>query len=155
MNASLSVQPFTLACCLQDYVAPGCGFYKVHDKLSDVTDKRKKCMPFEGTLDFWVLLAITLLNVFVFVYGFITLGQQETIISLRGSEQQNVKLIALIFALVEATPGILFLWCDDLKMQIMLPAANDPVHTVAEVCGSNIYMCVTRTLRDALLLPGK
>ena len=94
-----------------DAVEQGCGLYQVHDKLSTVTEKRKKCMPWEGTLDFWVLMAITLLNVVTVVYGLTQVGQESAIFSLRGTEQQNVEMIALVFALVEATPGILFAWC--------------------------------------------
>ena len=36
--------------------------FRVHDSLSAVTNKRKACMPWEGTFDFWILLAITLMN---------------------------------------------------------------------------------------------
>jgi hypothetical protein len=92
------------------FAAPGCGLYKVHDALSDVTDQRKKCMPFDGTLDFWVILVITGLNLFTVGWGLVKLEEAGEIVSLRGTEQENVEMIALVFALVEATPGILFLW---------------------------------------------
>jgi hypothetical protein len=93
-----------------DAVNQGCGLYRVHDGLSVVTEQRKKCMPYEGTLDFPVLFAITAINLVAIGYGFSQLAEEGEIISLRGTEEQNVKLIALMFALVEATPGVLFIW---------------------------------------------
>lgn len=88
--------------------APRFALHRVHDKLSDITEKRGKCMPFEGTLDFWVLLLITLMNLFTVCYGLNHL--EGKFFSLRGTERDNVQLIALVFAFVEATPGLLFIW---------------------------------------------
>ncbi len=51
-----------------------------------------------------MLLFITALNLFAAIYGIVKLSQQGTIISLRGTETQNVQLLAVVFALVEATP---------------------------------------------------
>ena len=68
-------------------------------------------MPFEGTLDFPVLFLITALNLFTLAYGLVEIAKTGELVSLRGSEQENVKMIALVFALVEATPGVLFMWC--------------------------------------------
>ena len=126
-----------------DYAPPGCGLYKVHDALSDVTERRKKCMPFEGTLDFPVLLFITLLNLFTFVYGVIKIGQDGEIVSLRGSEQQNVKMIALVFALVEATPGVLFTWCAlEVNGCVLVVAARGRA-------SQNMQRCCRQTARRA------
>jgi hypothetical protein len=68
-------------------------------------------MPYDGTLDFPVLFLITAMNFIALVYGTAKLAEEGEIISLRGTEEQNVKMIALVFALVEVTPGFLFLWC--------------------------------------------
>jgi hypothetical protein len=83
----------------------------VHDALSNITEKRKMCMPFDGTMDFWVILVITGLNLFTVGWGLVKLDKSGEIVSLRGTEQENIEMIALVFALVEATPGILFIWC--------------------------------------------
>lgn len=79
--------------------------------MSHVTEKRRACMPFEGTLDFPVLLLITALNLFTLAWGLVDIARTGELVSLRGSEQENVKMIALVFALVEATPGVLFISC--------------------------------------------
>jgi hypothetical protein len=130
-------------------VPSGCGFYKVHDKLSKVTETRKKCLPFEGTLDFWVLLFITLLNVFVFIYGIVKLAQDGQVVSLRGSEQQNVKMIALVFALVEATPGVLFLWCAAAHAPTAL-LHRDLTASISAACIAPLPACTAG--REELLL---
>lgn len=99
---------------LQDDAAPppgyNCGFYCCHDALSNITEKRKACMPYDGTLDFPVLFIVTAMNLVALIYGTVNLAREGEIISLRGTEEQNVKMIALVFALVEVTPGFLFLW---------------------------------------------
>lgn len=99
----------------------GCGFYCCHNALSTITEKRKGCMPYDGTLDFPVLFIITLMNLIALIYGTVKLAKQGEIISLRGTEEHNVKMIALVFALVEVTPGFLYLWCDLLSTCCTLP----------------------------------
>lgn len=104
----------TLLGMLQDEFKPppgyNCGLYCCHDALSKVSEKRKACMPYDGTLDFPVLFIITAMNLIALIYGATTLAREGEIISLRGTEEQNVKMIALVFALVEVTPGFLYLW---------------------------------------------
>lgn len=95
-------------------VLKGLRLYKIHDAVSKVTELRKKVMPWEGTFDFWVLLAITLVNLFAVAVGFIRLGNKSAIITVRGCENENVQLIALVFGFVEAVPGLLFLMCAPL-----------------------------------------
>lgn len=85
--------------------------YRIHDSLSKITDQRKKCMPWEGTLDFWVLLLITAMNLFSVVYGLFKLENRSAILTFKGCETDNVQLIALVFAFIEATPGLLFIMC--------------------------------------------
>ena len=93
--------------------------HRAHDYLSKVTDQRKKCMPWEGTLDFWILLGITLMNLAAVGIGFYKLSvgtdvegrpwEQPVFTTLTGCQSQNVQLIALVFAFIEATPGLLFI----------------------------------------------
>lgn len=92
--------------------APGCGLYSVHDALSQVTESRRRCMPYDGTLDFPVIFVITAINIVAISLGTAKLAAEGEIISLRGTEEQNVKMIALVLGLVEAMPGVMFLWCD-------------------------------------------
>ena len=83
-------------------------------------------MPFEGTLDFWVLCFITIMNLMA-VYGGLWYAHYGTVpfsgedvkvgaypggalFELSGNRELNLKLIATVFALVEATPGLLFVW---------------------------------------------
>lgn len=89
--------------------------YRIHDSLSNVTNKRKACMPWEGTFDFWVLLGITLMNLLAVGIGLSRLIEKEgslntpVFTTVNGCQSQNVQLIALVFAFIEATPGLLFI----------------------------------------------
>lgn len=91
--------------------AAGCGLYRVHDALSHVTESRQRCLPYDGTLDFPVIFLITAINIIAVSLGTAKLAAEGEIISLRGTEEQNVKMIALVLGLVEAMPGVMFLWC--------------------------------------------
>lgn len=95
--------------------APGCGLYRVHDALSQVTETRRRCLPYDGTLDFPVIFVITAINIIAISLGTAKLAAEGEIISLRGTEEQNVKMIALVLGLVEAMPGVMFLWCAPLS----------------------------------------
>ena len=37
----------------------GFQLHHIHDGLSKVTELRKHCMPFDGTLDFWIIMFVT------------------------------------------------------------------------------------------------
>ena len=90
-------------------VLKGLKMHRLHGAMSKVTEARKKCMPFEGTLDFWVLLGITIMNLVAVGIGFYKIQDKEQLLTLRGCQSQNVQLIALVFAFIEATPGLLFI----------------------------------------------
>ena len=94
-----------------EFRPPWCGLYKVHDKLSEGTEVRKRCLPYEGTLDAPVLFLITGLNIFTVAFWLVSVERKRDIVSVRGTEQDNVQLIAVVFALVELAPGLLFFWC--------------------------------------------
>ena len=89
--------------------------YRIHDGLSKITELRKKCMPWDGTFDFWVLLAITVMNLLAVGIGFVRLNDRNAVFSFEGCESQNIQMIALVFAFIEATPGLLFLMCVPLR----------------------------------------
>lgn len=92
--------------------APGqCNLYFAHAFLSRCTNLRSKCLPYDGTLDPYVLFLITALNCYAGVYGLRSIADRGKVLSLRGTEEDNTRLIAVIFAAVEAAPGLLFLWC--------------------------------------------
>lgn len=98
--------------------APGCGLYGVHNALSTVTESRRRCMPYDGTLDFPVIFVITAINIIAISLGGAKLAAEGEIISMRGTEEQNVKMIALVLGLVEAMPGFMFLWCDSRRFAV-------------------------------------
>jgi hypothetical protein len=95
-------------------------------------------MPYDGTLDFPVLFLITAMNFIALVYGTAKLAEEGEIISLRGTEEQNVKMIALVFALVEVTPGFLFLWCDPAALPSDVSLSNKRKNTSSLNCYCNI-----------------
>jgi hypothetical protein len=85
--------------------------WRVHDGLSHVTNLRKYCLPWEGTFDFWVLAGITGMNILSVYVGVSKLRNKDAIFSLKGCENENIQMIALVFAFIEATPGLLFIMC--------------------------------------------
>ena len=109
-------------------VLKGLKMHRIHGALSKVTETRKKCMPFEGTLDFWVLLGITLMNLIAVGVGFYKIQDKQQLLSLRGCQSQNVQLIALVFAFIEATPGLLFIMCAPCNLRVF------PCTVVARRC---------------------
>lgn len=76
-----------------------------------MTELRKKCLPWDGTLDFWVLASITIVNLAAVAIGITRLQDRDAIFSFRGCDSQNIQMIALVFAFIEATPGLLFIMC--------------------------------------------
>jgi hypothetical protein len=114
--------------CVQK-VLKGLKLHRIHDSLSKVTETRKKCMPFEGTFDFWVLSGITIMNLIAVGIGFYKLEGKKALLTVKGCQAQNVQLIALVFAFIEATPGLLFLMCAPRAMTCLpcvLPALQAP-----------------------------
>ena len=97
--------------------------FRVHDAGSKVTELRKKCLPFEGTLDFWVLLFITAINLVAVVVGVFSLEDKGAIFTFGGCNSQNIQMIALVFAFIEATPGLLFIMCAArcLLLSLLMP----------------------------------
>lgn len=83
----------------------------VHATVSRVTETRKAVMPYDGTLDVWVLMALLAMNASVVAYGLLDAHQQGVLFSMAGSEESNLRLIAVVFAMYELVPGLLFLWC--------------------------------------------
>lgn len=124
-----------MACAVQR-VLKGLKLYKIHDAISKVTELRKKVMPWEGTFDFWVLLGITLMNLFAVTVGFIRLGNKSAIISVRGCENENVQLIALVFGFIEAVPGLLFIMCAVHAPGLHVRALSEAMAPFALLLGS-------------------
>jgi hypothetical protein len=58
-----------------------------------------------------VLLTITAMNVFAVAFGIHKLKDQGAIWTFAGCQDQNIQMIALVFAFIEATPGLLFIMC--------------------------------------------
>jgi hypothetical protein len=96
-----------------------------HAELSRVTETRKAVMPYDGTLDVWVLIGLLGMNASVVAYGLLDAHQQGVLFSMAGSEESNLRLIAVVFAMYELVPSILFLWC--------APSASCPIHSLVKL----------------------
>jgi hypothetical protein len=83
--------------------------YKLHAALSRVTNLRRHVMPMDGTLDLWVLLAITALQVYALIWGIVRLYRQGSFSSWESIASVNVLWLGVVYALVDAVPGLLFL----------------------------------------------
>lgn len=84
----------------------------IHRALSHVTNKRAKILPFEGTLDFWVLLVITVVEIASVIAGFAYAANGTryftnadkakdaykggSLFRLRGDPEINLRLIATV-----------------------------------------------------------
>lgn len=82
--------------------------YRLHGKLSSVTNKRRLVMPMDGTLDIWVLAGITAINLFAAGWGLVRL-QREGAFSAFGGGSENVLWLGVVFAFVDAVPGLLLM----------------------------------------------
>ena len=82
----------------------------VHAALSRVTEARRRVMPLGGTLDMWVLLAITAADLAAAAVGLMDLKDVHSS-QLRWDAGSPVKMIAIVYAIIDAVPGLLFLGC--------------------------------------------
>ena len=74
--------------------------YLLHAKLSRFTEKRKRFMPMDGTLDIWVLGLITFINMFAAAWGLARLYNDGAFDSF-GAGSQNILWLGVIFAFVD------------------------------------------------------
>ena len=82
--------------------------YRVHSTLSRVTNTRRRCLPFDGTFDIWILAGITGLDLFAAAWGLKRLAGAGAFSSFGGG-YENVLWLGVIFALVDAIPGLYLL----------------------------------------------
>jgi hypothetical protein len=75
-----------------------------------VTEKRKKFLPMDGTLDVWVLAFFTILNLAAAIYGIYRLSQSNALLDWDNANE-SLKWIGVVFAIADATPGLLFFGC--------------------------------------------
>jgi hypothetical protein len=85
----------------------GFEFSDVHDALSTVSERRKLCMPMEGTFDFWVLLLTTMLTIASLAVGIGRLIKRRALLD--WSDKNSLMWMGCVFALVDAAPGALYL----------------------------------------------
>jgi hypothetical protein len=90
--------------------APSVNMHRAHAMLSKVTETRKWCMPLDGTLDIWVLMAVMLLALFSAAVGLRRLIYRDALLKWNDSDDTLI-WIGVVFALVDATPGMLFAGC--------------------------------------------
>ena len=67
-------------------------------------------MPLDGTFDIWVLGFFTILSLIAAVYGIIRLAQKNALLDW-DSANESLKWIGVVFAISDATPGLLFFGC--------------------------------------------
>lgn len=82
----------------------------VHDGLSKITETRKACMPLDGTFDVWVLVFFMTLSLFSAAVGVKKLVRRDALIEWN-ENRDSLLWLGVAFALVDATPGLLFLGC--------------------------------------------
>jgi hypothetical protein len=84
--------------------------HRGHAGLSRISELRKHCLPMDGTLDVWVLMATTLLAIFSAAVGIRRLIFRDAIA--RWNENGDTLIwIGIVFALVDSVPGLLFAGC--------------------------------------------
>lgn len=79
----------------------------LHAQLSRVTNVRKKFMPLDGTLDIWVLVIRLCISLVAAAFGVVRLVKREALIV--WDEESTLIWLAVAFAIVDSTPGILYL----------------------------------------------
>ena len=87
-----------------------------------VTEVRKNVMPLDGTFDIWVLGFFTLLSLIAAAYGVIRLVQKNALLEW-DSANESLKWIGVVFAIADATPGLLFFGCVPLTAHLPLIVA--------------------------------
>jgi hypothetical protein len=75
-----------------------------------VTEVRKRVMPLDGTFDFWILLFSMTLSLFSAAIGIKTLVERDALLKWDNGND-SLRWIGIVFAIADATPGILFLGC--------------------------------------------
>ena len=88
----------------------GVALKRTHAALSSVTERRRACMPLDGTLDIWVLMAVTCLSLFSAAYGIRRLVGRDAIYQWNDNAD-TVMWIGVIFGLIDTVPGLLFAGC--------------------------------------------
>jgi hypothetical protein len=101
-----TILPSRTAAAKEDYCL-------VHKQLSKVTEKRKLCMPLDGTFDVWVIVVVFVINLLALVGGVRYLYWKGALAKW-GANLESVVWLGVIWAAVELTPGALFLGCDAL-----------------------------------------
>eukprot|EP00892_Ulva_mutabilis_P006100 jgi/Ulvmu1/3862/UM018_0081.1 len=81
---------------------------QVHAGLSRVTESRKKVMPLDGTFDIWILLITMAMSLLAAAVGIKRLYDRGALIEWDDG-RNGLIWIGVVFAVVDATPGMLFL----------------------------------------------
>ena len=89
--------------------------YRAHAAVSRVTEARKHVMPMDGTLDIWVLMAITALNIAAAAFGLVRIGEAGALAQFGGGPE-GVLYLGIVFAIVDAVRDLYVsslhtLWC--------------------------------------------
>lgn len=87
----------------------------VHASLSKVTNVRKKFMPLDGTLDIWVLVIRLFISLVAAGFGIYRIIDRDALTN--WEERSTLIWLAVAFAIVDATPGLLYLGYAALPLQ--------------------------------------
>lgn len=88
-------------------------------------------MPLDGTFDIWILGFFTILSLTAATFGIIKLAQKNALIEW-DEANESLKWIGVVFAIADATPGLLFFGCaagSDLVKDTRVQN-----HTLSKVC---------------------
>jgi hypothetical protein len=98
--------------------------HRGHTLLSRITDTRKRCMPMDGTLDVWVLMACMMIAIFSAIVGIRRLIYRNAL--LEWNENGDTLIwIGVVFALVDAVPGLFFVGCASVLLEGMRVISNE------------------------------
>jgi hypothetical protein len=94
----------------------------LHHRLSQITETRAACMPLDGTLDVWVLLGFMLLSLSSAIVGIIRLASRHALASWNHNGD-TLLWMAVVFALCDAVPGLLFFGYVHQRIQLCIELA--------------------------------
>ena len=86
------------------------GLKRAHAALSRVTEQRRRCMPWDGTLDMWALVAVMVMGLTAAAVGLKRLYERNALVEWN-EERNGLVWVGIVFALVETTPSLMYFGC--------------------------------------------
>lgn len=88
-------------------------------------------MPLDGTLDVWALAVTTAMSVAAMVVGLQEVNEENAVLEW-GEGRQALRWMGIVYAFVEATPGLLFFGC--ASIDLLLAIRHIHVHAYSTCC---------------------